>query len=268
MDCGASRLCWPTGGLEPCVTDRIGRLKIVFPPIGEDVMTEKASKNQSGRLPIALVLGGSGLIGGLLLRRLLDSGHYEKVIAVSRKKLPLAHSLLENIVDDMSNLAGVLSGLHVTDAYCCLGTTMSVAGSEDRFRHVDYVLPVMAAESLRKTGARHFLCVSAIGANPKSHFFYNRVKGELERELKRLGFPYLTIMQPSLLIGDRDESRLLEKLSGTLFSVLRPVMVGGLANLAPIEAGRVADKMLQEAMYVNAGSREASVKTIESREMQ
>jgi uncharacterized protein YbjT (DUF2867 family) len=142
-----------------------------------------------------------------------------------------------------------------------------VAGSEDKFRHVDYDLPIMGAESARRSGARHFLCVSAIGANPKSHFFYNRVKGELENELKRLGFPFLTIMQPSLLLGDREENRTLEKLSGSVFAFLRPLMPGGLANLAPIEADRVAQKMLDEAIAVNAGHRSQAVLTVQSRDM-
>ncbi|MCP5209027.1 MAG: NAD(P)H-binding protein [Hahellaceae bacterium] len=224
---------------------------------------------QIDALPVALVLGGSGLIGGLLLRRLLDSGKYQKVIAISRQRLPLAHSQLENIVDDMSNLAEVMRGLTATDVYCCLGTTMKVAGSEQKFRHVDYELPVIAAESARKSGATHFLVVSAIGANARSHFFYNRVKGELEAELKRLGFPYLTIMQPSLLLGDRDEQRVVEKVSGQIFGFLKPVMVGGLANIAPIDAENVANKMVEEAMRVRSGDRQKQkVVTIQSKDMQ
>jgi uncharacterized protein YbjT (DUF2867 family) len=224
---------------------------------------------QTDALPVALVLGGSGLIGGLLLRRLLDSAKYQKVIAISRQRLPLAHSQLENIVDDMSNLAELLQGLSPTDVYCCLGTTMKVAGSEQKFRHVDYELPVIAAECARKSGATHFLVVSAIGANARSHFFYNRVKGELEAELKRLGFPYLTIMQPSLLLGDRDEQRVLEKVSGQIFGFLKPVMVGGLANIAPIDAENVANKMFEEAMRVRSGDRQKKkVVTIQSKDMQ
>lgn len=219
-------------------------------------------------LPVALVLGGSGLIGGLLLRRLLDSGMYKKVIAISRQRLPLAHSRLENIVDDMSKLADVMQPLAPADVFCCLGTTMKVAGSEQKFRHVDYELPVIAAECARKNGAQHFLVVSAIGANARSPFFYNRVKGELEAELKRLGFANLTIMQPSLLLGNREEQRALEKISGQIFGFLKPVMVGGLANIAPIDAQSVANKMFDEAMHVRSGDRVMKVVTIPSKEMQ
>jgi uncharacterized protein YbjT (DUF2867 family) len=231
-------------------------------------MNNSLGQIQVGNLPTAIVLGGSGLIGGLLLRRLLDSGDYAKIVAISRQRLPLAHSRLENVVDDMANLREIIQVHAPTDVFCCLGTTMKVAGSEQKFRYVDYELPVIAAESARKSGARHFLVVSAIGANARSHFFYNRVKGELETELKRLGFPFLTIMQPSLLLGERDEQRVLEKISGQIFGFLKPVMVGGLANIAPVEAESVANKMYEEAKNVRSGRRDKKIVTIQSKEMQ
>lgn len=217
--------------------------------------------------PTALILGATGLIGGILLRQVLASGLYKKVYAISRKRIPLADSHLEVILDDMSDIGKVIAQIEVTDVFCCLGTTMKKAGSEEQFRKVDFALPVAAGEAAKLKHVRHYLVVSAIGANRKSSLFYNKVKGELEYELQKLGFPFLTIMQPSLLLGDRDESRLLEKLSGTFFSCLKPVMIGGLANVAPINATDVAKRMLNEAKGVENKTRSAECITVKSGEM-
>ncbi|KAE9649291.1 oxidoreductase [Pseudomonas sp. PB105] len=161
-----------------------------------------------------LLAGASGLTGEHLLDRLLNEPTVTRVLAPSRK--PLAeHPHLENPVGDPAVFLPQLSG-RVDIAFCCLGTTIKKAGSEEAFRAVDLDLVVAFAKRARELGARHLIVISAIGADPKSSIFYNRVKGEMEQALKAQGWPQLTIVRPSLLLGERLEPRLAEQLAGPL----------------------------------------------------
>src|SRR5450830_936163 len=161
-----------------------------------------------------LLAGASGLTGEHLLDRLLNEPTVTRVLAPSRK--PLAkHPRLENPVGDPAEFLPQLRG-QVDIAFCCLGTTIKQAGSEEAFRAVDLDMVVGFAKRARDMGARHLIVISAIGADPKSSIFYNRVKGEMEEALKAQGWPQLTIVRPSLLLGERLKPRLAEQLAGPL----------------------------------------------------
>ncbi|MCH4867993.1 oxidoreductase [Pseudomonas sp. PAMC 29040] len=161
-----------------------------------------------------LLAGATGLTGEHLLDRLLNEPTITRVLAPSRR--PLAkHPHLENPVGDPSVFLPELSG-QVDIAFCCLGTTIKQAGSQEAFRAVDHDMVVAFAKRAREMGARHLIVLSAIGADPKSSVFYNRVKGEMEQSLRAQGWPQLTIARPSLLIGERTEPRLAEQLAAPL----------------------------------------------------
>ena len=161
-----------------------------------------------------LLAGATGLTGEHLLDRLLNEPTITRVLAPSRR--PLAkHPHLENPVGDPSVFLPELSG-QVDIAFCCLGTTIKQAGSQEAFRAVDHDMVVAFAKRAREMGARHLIVLSAIGADPKSSVFYNRVKGEMEQSLRLQGWPQLTIARPSLLIGERTEPRLAEQLAAPL----------------------------------------------------
>ena len=161
-----------------------------------------------------LLAGATGLTGEHLLDRLLNEPTITRVLAPSRR--PLAkHPHLENPVGDPSVFLPELSG-QVDIAFCCLGTTIKQAGSQEAFRAVDHDMVVAFAKRAREMGARHLIVLSAIGADPKSSVFYNRVKGEMEQSLRAQEWPQLTIARPSLLIGDRTEPRLSEQLAAPL----------------------------------------------------
>ncbi len=199
---------------------------------------------------IALLLGSTGLVGGLCLRQLLDSGVYAKVIAVTRAKLPLAHSHLENIISDFSpaSLEALMSGIHADDVFCCLGTTLKKAGSKAAFEQVDYSIPMILARLAKKTGTKQFLLVSALGANPDSALFYSRVKGRLERDLIALNFDRTLILQPSLLDGDREEFRLAESLSVIAYRCIKPLIGSHFSRIQPVKADCVARCLVAEAI--------------------
>ena len=161
-----------------------------------------------------LLAGASGLTGEHLLDRLLNEPTVSRVLAPSRK--PLAeHPHLENPVGEPAQVLPQLSG-QVDIAFCCLGTTIKKAGSEAAFRAVDLDMVVAFAKRAREMGARHLIVISAIGADPKSSVFYNRVKGEMEQAVRAQDWPQLTLVRPSLLLGDRLEPRLAEQLAGPL----------------------------------------------------
>ena len=193
-----------------------------------------------------LLAGATGLTGEHLLDRLLNEPTVNRVLAPSRR--PLAeHPHLENPVGDPEVFLPQLSG-RVDIAYCCLGTTIKKAGSEQAFRAVDFDLVVAFGKRAREMGARHLIVISAIGADRRSSVLYNRVKGEMEYALKAQNWPQLTIVRPSLLIGDRLEPRLVEQLAAPL-SKLLPGKYHG------IEASQLARAMWRLALEEQDGVR-------------
>lgn len=158
-----------------------------------------------------LLAGATGLTGEHLLDRLLSEPTIKRVLAPSRR--PLAeHAHLDNPVGELNDLLAQLQG-QVDAAFCCLGSTIKQAGSQEAFRAIDHDLVQAFAKRARELGARHLLVISALGADAKSAVFYNRVKGEMEQALIAQDWPQLTIVRPSLLLGARSEFRLGEQLA-------------------------------------------------------
>ncbi|WP_222909617.1 MULTISPECIES: oxidoreductase [Pseudomonadaceae] len=165
-----------------------------------------------------LLAGATGLTGEHLLDRLLNEPTVERVLAPSRK--PLAeHPRLENPVGPLQTLLPQLSG-DIDTAFCCLGSTIKEAGSQDAFRAIDHDLVIEFAKRARELGARHLLVISALGAGSDSSIFYCRVKGEMEEALRAQDWPQLTIARPSQLLGPRMEVRPVERLTAPLSYLL------------------------------------------------
>jgi uncharacterized protein YbjT (DUF2867 family) len=196
----------------------------------------------------ALIVGATGLIGGYCLDTLCDDPTYTEIIALARKPLLKTHRKLQTIVTKFDkNLEYELSNIQADDVFCCLGTTIKKAGSQQAFKAVDYTLVVTVAELMRKQGAEQFVVISAMGADKDSKVFYNRVKGELEKALEELGYSCLRIIRPSLLLGQRQEFRLGEKIGVLLTPVLKPLMMGSLKKYRPVQAESVARFMVKVA---------------------
>ncbi|QRN95133.1 oxidoreductase [Archangium violaceum] len=200
----------------------------------------------------AVVAGASGLVGGSLLDTLLDSPRYREVLSLGRRPLSRQHPKLVQRTVDFARLAEEPLP-PVDDAFCCLGTTIKKAGSQEAFRAVDHDAVLAFARAAKQAGARRFLVVTALGANPRSRVFYNRVKGEVEEALKGLGFESLVILQPSLLLGERAESRPGERAAIVASRVLAPLLRP--LGSRPIEARTVARAMLALALDAPQGVR-------------
>ncbi|SNY76451.1 NAD(P)H-binding protein [Enterobacter sp. CC120223-11] len=188
-----------------------------------------------------LITGATGLVGGHLLRMMVQEPRITRITAATRRPLPDKFVDVINPHDPQLTDALAQVEAPVDIVFCCLGTTRREAGSKEAFIHADYTLVVDTALTGQRLGAQHMLVVSAIGANAHSPFLYNRVKGEMEEALIAQNWPLLTIARPSMLVGDRDKRRLNESLLAPVFSLLP-------GNWKSIEARDVARAMLNEAM--------------------
>ena len=197
-----------------------------------------------------VIAGASGVVGARVLHHLLQRDDVGRVIAVGRRILPLQHEKLVSKVVDLQSTAAVaaeiLEGTAV--AFCCLGTTMRQAGSQDAFRRVDHDAVLAFGKAALERGARRFLLVSSVGARAGSANFYQRTKGEVEEELAQLGFAQLTILRPSLIddAGARRDYRAGERWLLPLARVIFAV-VGRTRRYAPISADVIAKAMVRLA---------------------
>jgi len=189
----------------------------------------------------ALLVGATGLIGSFLLQRLLAAGRYARVTVWARRDIGRTHPKLKVEIADFARLQE--RRVEAEDVFCCLGTTIRQAGSQAAFRRVDYDYPVALAMAAAGGGARRLLVVSALGANPDSRVFYNRVKGEMEVAVRAAGVPRTVFFRPSLLSGPRVQERLGEKIGLVIGNVLGSL----LGKYRPIHADLVAAAMLKAA---------------------
>ncbi|MBD2757589.1 oxidoreductase [Spirosoma validum] len=187
----------------------------------------------------ALVLGATGLIGDLLTHRLVDSPFYSNVKVLVRKSLNWQHPRLQEVQFDFDHPNGLVT--QADDIFCCLGTTIKKAGSKEAFRKVDYQYPLDIARLGLTNGSQQFAIVTAMGADAGSSIFYNRVKGEVERDLTSLKYPTLLVFRPSLLLGNRSENRLGERIASGVMRLFNPVIPD---KYKGIDAEKVANAML------------------------
>jgi uncharacterized protein YbjT (DUF2867 family) len=202
-----------------------------------------------------VVAGATGLVGRSLIELMLAERSVGAVHALVRGPSTELAALngVHPIVVDYST--GVPPLPPVDDAFCCLGTTIKTAGSQAAFRAVDFDAVLAFARAARAAGATRFGVVSALGANPKSGVFYNRVKGEMEAAIVQLGFDSVIIVRPSLLLGDRgalgQPTRTGEQLAAALTRPLGALMP---KSVRPIEARTVARALLRAVQQAEAGA--------------
>lgn len=152
----------------------------------------------------ALVLGGTGLVGQQLIELLLQDNHYS-VTALVRKALPIQNERLAQVIFNYENPNNEV--IIADEIFCCLGTTIKVAGSQKAFYKVDFEYPYDIAKRAYLNGTKKFALVSSLGANKKSAIFYSKTKGEIEEAITKIGYESLFILRPALLIGNRSTHR-------------------------------------------------------------
>jgi len=202
---------------------------------------------------VALLAGATGLVGGYLLDALLEAPDFSRVYAITRRPLAREDPRLANRTVQFDKLAAQLVGLSCHTAFCCLGTTIRAAGSQQAFRHVDFDHVLSFAHAAKAADVRRFVVVSAAAANPDSRNFYLRTKGEMERALAALGFAGLDILQPGVLLGWRREMRPLELIARLFMPLVNPLLVGSSAVYRGIPARTVALAMVGAARSSRRG---------------
>ena len=201
----------------------------------------------------ALIAGATGLVGNELLQQLIRGRQYHTISILSRHEVETSSKRVETIIVDYDTLNDEQIP-EVDDVFCCLGTTMNKAGSKDAFRKVDHDYPLRVAEITHRKGAQQYLLVSAMGADDSSYIFYNRVKGDVEAAIARLSFEAFHVFRPSMLLGERTETRIGEQIGQVIMQGVAPLMVGGLKKYQAIPAETVAEAMVHVARKELSGT--------------
>lgn len=203
---------------------------------------------------IAVVAGATGLTGSTLLRQLASDAHFDRVIALVRSAKRAMPARVESVVVDFEALVNGSETIAIdrtaTDewaVFCCLGTTIKVAGSQSAFRRVDFDFVVAIARWAKAQNASHFGLISALGASAKSSVFYTRTKGEAEDAVRALALPSVHIVRPSFIDGNRTESRPGESVAIRFARGISPLLLGPLRRYRVVTAEAIAASLLAAA---------------------
>jgi uncharacterized protein YbjT (DUF2867 family) len=194
----------------------------------------------------AVVFGSTGLVGGELVRELLEQQGFERITAVARRNLPVSHPKLEVlIIEDYSNLEAYKDKCKADTYFCCIGTTIKIAGTKEKFRRVDLEIPEMIARLAQSLAVPNLAVISSIGASESSPNFYLKTKGEMEKSVRSIYSGNLKIVRPSLLIGERTEFRFAEKTSAIFMKLLGWIFIGPMKKYRGINARDVARAIIK-----------------------
>jgi uncharacterized protein YbjT (DUF2867 family) len=201
----------------------------------------------------ALIIGSTGLIGSELLNLLLDSNDYLKVITFVKRDTGIKHRKLTQHIIDFDKPETYKELIVGDDFFCTIGTTIKKAGSKEAFRKVDFEYPRQFAAFALQNKVQKYLIISSLSADANSGNFYLKTKGEIQDFLKDCNFESVAVLQPSLLLGNRTEFRLGEKVGAFFMKTLSFLFLGNLKKYKPIEGKTVAKALLKIAQTNNKG---------------
>ena len=196
----------------------------------------------------AIVLGGTGLTGNLLINRLLADDSYACIKLFSRKASGIKSEKIEEFVGDLFQLEHFKDDFTADEVFCCIGTTSAKTKDRVVYKAIDFGIPSTAARLARENNIPTFLVISSMGANTRSSIFYSRTKGEMEQAVLGEKIPHTYILRPSLIMGDRDERRMGESVGAAVLKFTNVVLVGRLKKYRAIEADCIAAAMIHLAL--------------------
>jgi uncharacterized protein YbjT (DUF2867 family) len=199
----------------------------------------------------AVVIGATGVVGREVVNQLVHSDAYSKVVTLTRRAIISDSPKEENHVVDFDRLDEFSECIQGDCLFSCLGTTKKQAGSIAAQRQVDFDYQLQVARLAAANNIPHYFLVSSSGANAKSLSAYLKMKGELEQAVEALPFQSVRIFQPSLLLGDRDQLRVGEKIGEHLMPAI--CRLPGLKKYRPIRGEQVAKKMVEESLQEASG---------------
>ncbi len=192
----------------------------------------------------AIILGATGLTGGILLDKLIKDDRYQKILVFTRNHVRQKHEKIEEYLIDLFELDQFQELFKADEVYCCVGTTKQKTPDKEIYRKVDFCIPATAAKLSKKNQIKTFQVISSMGADEHSRIFYNRVKGEMEGAVLEQKISNTYILQPSLIGGEREESRFLESVFKKIMSVGDHLLVGKLKKYRSIHPAAIADAMI------------------------
>lgn len=190
----------------------------------------------------AIVIGATGLIGSNVVTLLAEAEHVGRVVVITRRAVEYNSEKVENHVIDFDHLNDHKELFAGDILFSCLGTTLGQAGSIAAQRVVDLDYQYTAARIAFEQGVSHYLLVSSSGADQRSLSAYLKMKGELEAEVQSLAFAHISILQPSLLLGEREQSRRAEGWASKVLPIICKLPM--LRRYRPIYGAKVAQKMV------------------------
>jgi uncharacterized protein YbjT (DUF2867 family) len=194
------------------------------------------------------IIGASGLIGNEVLQLAMENKEIERITIFVRKSLHLNNPKLIEVITDFKNLNDLETKINGDALICCLGTTRKKTPNLEEYKKIDFDLTINLAQIAKKQNIEQVHLISAIGANPKSKIFYNRLKGETEEALINIGFPQTIIYRPSLLIGKRNEYRFGELLAQKLSPIFDLLLIGSLKKYHSISASDIAKTIVNRVL--------------------
>ncbi|PBQ32821.1 nucleoside-diphosphate sugar epimerase [Sphingobacteriaceae bacterium] len=211
----------------------------------------------------AIIAGATGLIGAHLLRILLEAPEYSEVLILVRKPIALKHPKLKQHVLNFDKLHDYTNLIKGDVLFSCLGTTRKKTPDRKDYYKIDHDYPVILGEIAKQNSIPQYHLISAIGADPNSAIFYSRMKGETERDLAKLNLPVLFIYQPSMLAGNREEHRVLERSLILVWRVLNPLLIGSLKKYRSINAETLALALYKNSLQEKKASNVFTYKEIQ-----
>ena len=191
----------------------------------------------------AIILGATGLTGNLLLEQLIADKNYSKIKLFSRNSVDVTSYKIEEFIIDLLALEDSTKDFVADEVFCCIGTTAAKTKDKKLYKAIDYGIPVTAAKIAKENGIATFIVMSSMGADINSSVFYNRTKGEMERDVLKQRINNTYVLRPSLIGGNRNEFRLGEKMGQGIMRVFNPLLVGSLEKYKMIHPEKIATCM-------------------------
>ena len=192
----------------------------------------------------AIIIGATGLTGGLLLNKLLEDDFFSKVKLFSRTAVNISHPKIEEFIVDLFSLELNKKDFTADVVFCCIGTTQAKTPDLNIYKKIDYGIPLAAAKLCKENNIKTFIAVSALGANPKSTIFYNKTKGEMERDILKVDVERTYFLQPSLIGGSREEKRRGEYVAKILMKAINFLFIGPLKKYKSIHPNDIVNTMI------------------------
>ena len=197
---------------------------------------------------IVVVLGGTGLIGSSLIELLSQDQNVAEIRILARRLLQYEHPKIKVFETDLSQPDASIFE-HADALYCCIGTTKKKTPNRNAYRLIDHGMTLAAATKAKKAGVQEVHLISAIGADSQAKIFYNRLKGEIEKDLLELAFDRTFIYQPALLIGDRQEKRAGEKFAQWISPFLDGLLNQKAMKYHSVKAHELAGAMQRHSFH-------------------